>query len=63
MCLLCYATVSATEKHDVKRHFNNNHKDYDTSFPPISDIRKKERVTRKMKSYFSSLSLLFEILK
>jgi hypothetical protein len=41
VCLLCGVTVSATNKHNVERHLEGNHNDFDTNFLLFCDVQKK----------------------
>jgi hypothetical protein len=56
--MLRRATVSATKKHNVERHFKPNYNDFDTNFHLSPDVRKKSVCDLKVNYRFKSLYLL-----
>ncbi|KAF7650099.1 hypothetical protein LDENG_00131240 [Lucifuga dentata] len=48
VCLICQSIIAIPKKGNVERHFRTVHKNYDTDFPPKSELRKRK--VRELKS-------------
>ena len=61
VCLICQSTIAIPKKGNVEEHFRTVHRNYDTDFPPKSELRKrkvkelKSQLSREQ-SFFSQLS-------
>ena len=44
VCLICCATLSENKSTNVARHYNTNHKDYDSRFSPQTERRRQQLV-------------------
>ncbi|KAL2087224.1 hypothetical protein ACEWY4_018283 [Coilia grayii] len=42
ICLICRASIAIPKKGNVERHYRTVHKNYDSDFPPKSELRKRQ---------------------
>ena len=57
VCLICQCTIALPKKGNVERHFWTAHKNYDTEFPPKSELRRKK--LKELKSQLSAQQSFF----
>ena len=57
VCLICQCTIALPKKGNVERHFRTAHKNYDTEFPPKSELRRKK--LKELKSQLSGQQSFF----
>lgn len=49
VCLICQSAIAIPKKGNVERHYRTVHKNYDTYYPPKSDLRKTKLKELKSK--------------
>ena len=59
VCLICQSTIAIPKKGNVERHFRTAHKNYDTNFPPKSELRKRK--VKELKCQLSGQSFFSEL--
>ncbi|KAL7376443.1 hypothetical protein ABVT39_008228 [Epinephelus coioides] len=57
VCLICQSTIALPKKRNVERHFRTVHKNYDTEFPPKSELRRRK--VKELKSQLSGQQSFF----
>ena len=57
VCLICQCTIALPKKGNVERYFRTAHKNYDTEFPPKSELRRKK--LKELKSQLSGQQSFF----
>lgn len=57
VCLICHVSPALTKKGNLERHFKSCHKNYETNFPPKSELRKRK--VHELKSQLSAKQNLF----
>ena len=57
VCLIYQSTIAISKKGNVEQHFWTVHKNYDTNFPPKSELRKRK--VKELKCQLSGQQSLF----
>lgn len=57
VCLICQSVIAIPKKGNVERHFRTVHKNYDTDFPPKSELRRRK--VKELKSQLSGQQSFF----